>query len=152
MKRRIQIKENSITDKGFLTSQEHQALVNSQPKQNKMRNKKVVIDGITFDSIKESKVYLDLKVKKEQKLIYDFKPQVVFPLLTAATGKIRKYKEKQYVADFVIYSENNHIVSVIDVKPTKRKGGKRNDLSRTGKYKMSIHLFYFKYGIEVEEL
>jgi len=151
MTKRLQIKENSITDKG-LTSQEYQALVNSQPKQNKMRNKKVTIDGITFDSIKESKVYLDLKLKKEQKLIYDFKPQVVFPLLPPKVGKVRKYKEKQYVADFVIYDEQGKIVSVIDVKPMKRKGGKRNDLSRTGKYKMSIHLFYIKYGIEVEEL
>lgn len=134
-----------------LNSKEYQALLVKPRKQNKLRNKPTEIDGKKFQSTKEGKVYSDLCWQKQQGLIYDFETQKEFPLLETLKGKTRTYKAKSYVADFVIYDKDKNIVSVIDVKPTQKKKTK-NRLSRTGKYGLSIHLFYLKYGMEVTEL
>lgn len=139
------------TNAKSLTSKEYQALFVSKSKRtNKFNNVKVEIEGKKFDSTKEGRVYSDLSWQKEQKIIFDFKCQVEFPLVEAVKGKIRNYQKKSYVADFVIYDEVGDIVEVIDVKPDKDKKQK-NRLSRTAKYGLSIHLFYLKYGIEVTE-
>ena len=133
-----------------LSAAEYQAFLIKKPKQLRLRNKPVTINGKYFQSTKEGRVYQDLLLQKQAGLIHDFETQKRFPLIEACKGKERSYKAKSYDADFVIYDKDGNIVSVIDVKPDKKKGEK-NQLSRTAKYAMSIHLFYLKYGIEVIE-
>ena len=95
----------------------------------KYGNKKVEVDGIIFDSKKESNIYLDLKAKKASGEIKDFSMQVPFELIpnqkelkTVFDKKGRPVnKEKvvelavKYVADFVVY-DNDGEVTVVDAK------------------------------------
>lgn len=53
----------------------------SNRKQNKYGNKKVIIDGFKFDSIKESKRYLFLKSEKEAGRIYGLSLQVPYRIV-----------------------------------------------------------------------
>lgn len=133
-----------------LTAEEYRKLL-SEPKKRKFNNTPVVIDGKRFDSTKEENYYSELLLKKQHGLIYDFETQVKFILIEGRKGKLRTYREKSYIADFVIYDKNKNIVSIIDVKPTQKKGSKSR-LTRTAKYGTSIHLLYIKYGIEVTEV
>lgn len=62
---------------------------------NKFRAIKTEIDGIVFDSKKESKTYLELKILEKAKLIKNIQLQV--PYLIEINGM----KICKYVADFV---------------------------------------------------
>lgn len=104
----------------------------------KYGNRKTIVDGITFDSIKESERYFVLKHSKE---IKDLKLQPKFVLQEAfevevlgGDGKIKKKKERaiSYVADFQ-YTEGDWEV-VEDVKGFK-----------TAIYKMKRKMFIKKY-------
>ena len=81
---------------------------------NKYNNKKPNYDGITFDSKKEAKYYLELKLRKKAGDIKDFKLQPEFVLLDPdqdhVTGRGIKYR-----ADFKIIN-NDDSVEIIDVK------------------------------------
>lgn len=79
-------------------------------KNTKYKNKKVAVDGITFDSIAESKYYLMLK---RQGL--DFKMQESFVLQPAFEFRGKKYRAITYKPDFTIY-EKGELVKVVDVK------------------------------------
>lgn len=65
---------------------------------NKYRNKKVVIDGISFDSTKEGKRYLVLKEAQERGIISDLERQpqfVLIPKVTETYVKHLKTKDKE---------------------------------------------------------
>jgi hypothetical protein len=83
---------------------------------NKYRNKKVTVDGILFDSKKESQVYLDLKAQKEKNELY-FERQVQFELIPAQRDESGKVIERActYKADFVVHYPDGEIV-VVDCK------------------------------------
>lgn len=148
MAKRLRLNINDYS-KG-LSAAEYQTLFLKKTKRTKFNNVATVVNHEKFQSKKEATCYQDLCWQKELGHIHDFKCQVSFRLIPATKGSVRKYGEKSYVADFVIYNKDNTIASVIDVKPD-TKGKTKNRLSRTAKYQMSIHLFYLKYGIEVEE-
>jgi hypothetical protein len=77
-------------------------------KQPKYRNKKTVIDGITFDSIREAKRYAELVLLERTGVIQNLRRQVRFPL--SVNGQLIC----TYIADFC-YVENGHEVTE-DVK------------------------------------
>jgi hypothetical protein len=56
-------------------------LKNFTPGASKYRNKKIEVDGITFDSKKEAKVYSELTMMKQAGEIADFSRQVTFELV-----------------------------------------------------------------------
>jgi hypothetical protein len=91
------------------------------PGPNKFRNKKVTVDGILFDSKKESGVYLELKELEEKKEIISLNRQVEYTLIPAQrdeqTGKIVE-RACTYKADFVVVYPDGEI-SVIDCKGTR---------------------------------
>ena len=102
---------------------------------NKYRNKKTILDGITFDSMKEAKRYKQLKIFERSGLIKDLKLQVPFLLIDkSSNGRAIKY-----VADFV-YTEDNKMV-VEDVK------GVRTDV-----YRLKKRLLAERYGIVIKEV
>ena len=74
----------------------------------KYRNKKTVVDGITFDSVKESQRYAELVLLERTGAIQNLRRQVRFPL--SVNGQLIC----SYVSDFC-YVENGHDVTE-DVK------------------------------------
>lgn len=73
-------------------------------KKSKLNNKKVVIDGITFDSGWEGERYCVLKVLKRQGEIKNLRLQVPFDII------INDHKVTTYIADFVYEKDGEEIV------------------------------------------
>ena len=61
----------------------------------KYNSRKTVIDGITFDSKKEAKRYVELKKKQEEGEITDLRLQVPFELVPSFTIEIDGKKRKR---------------------------------------------------------
>lgn len=122
---------------------------------NKYHAKKAVIDGITFDSVKEAKRYKALKEKAENGQITSLQRQVKFVLIPAQRepdqigprggkkpGKLLE-RECAYIADFV-YTENGQQV-VEDTKGCKVGAA-------YAIYKIKRKLMLYKYGIKIKEI
>ncbi len=92
------------------------AFSNLMASRNKYRNKKVEVDGILFDSKKESGIYLDLKRMKEAGEISGFERQKEYELIPAQreNGKCIE-RACTYRADFVVTHPDGEIV-IIDAK------------------------------------
>lgn len=81
----------------------------------KYKNKKVVIDGIAFDSKDEAEYYKTLLVLRERGVVKAFERQkrfVLQPKFKAATGET--VREIGYVVDFVI--DYGDLKVAVDVK------------------------------------
>lgn len=108
----------------------------------KYNAKKVIVDGITFDSKKESKRYLELKQMQENGEIHDLQLQVPFVLIPSfevvVDGKKRKRRNMKYVADFVYYINNVKVVE--DVK------GRKTEV-----YKIKKKIFEYKFKTTIKE-
>ena len=133
-------------------------------KKNKLNNKKVIIDGIEFDSKREGKRYSELKLllkagkisnlelQKRYELIPPYKETVEIGVYKTGPKKGQpKTKEfciersLSYIADFV-YEENGETV-VEDAK------GYRNPSSATyAKFVIKRKLMLHKFGIRVREV
>ena len=81
----------------------------------KYRNKKVTVDGIDFDSIKESVRYKQLKLLERAGLIKDLKLQTKFELQPAFKKNNKIIRAITYKADFdYLTKDGRHILE--DVK------------------------------------
>lgn len=122
----------------------------------KYHNKKITVDGITFDSKKEAKRYQELKMLERAGYIENLRNQVKYTLIpaqretstTAITkgqnkGKMKPGKvlerEVTYIADFV-YEENGKTV----VEDTKG--------FRTKDYILKRKMMLFFHGIRIKEI
>lgn len=107
---------------------------------NKYNSKKVIVDGITFDSKKESRRYTELKILEAAGGISDLTLQPEFVLLPPqyVDGKCTERAVK-YKADFM-YTENGKTV----VEDT--KGFKTKD------YVIKRKLMLYIHGIRVREV
>ena len=83
-------------------------------KQPKYRNKKVVIDGITFDSHKEAEYYNYLKLLEERGKIKDLKCHPRFAVVQSARWNGKTLRMRYYEADFQF--EKDGMTIVVDVK------------------------------------
>ena len=131
----------------------------------KLNNQKIVIDGIEFDSKKESKRYCELKYLQKAGVISNLEWQKKYELIpaqyeTVETGEYYKVgakkgqpKTKQvcieqsvvYIADFV-YQENGQTV-VEDVK------GFRDPASATyAKFVLKRKMMLWIHGIKIKEV
>ena len=110
-------------------------------KRSKYYSKKVVIDGIKFDSKKEGEYYQKLKILLKQGIIQDLELQKEYLLQESfkINGKTRR--KITYRADFSYISTEDNKLHVVDVK------GFKTDL-----YKLKKKLFEKKYNIEIEEI
>jgi len=99
----------------------------------KYLSKKTIIDGITFDSKKESKRYIELKRRQELGEISSLELQPPFLLQEGFKRDGKKYRPITYIADFK-YIENGKVI-VEDVKGFK-----------TPEYKIKKKLLLYKYG------
>ena len=112
-------------------------------KQNKSKygNKKVIIDGIKFDSEKEGKRYINYKTLQNLKVISDLKLQVKFELQPSFKVNNKTIREITYIADFTYTDNRDGTLHVVDAKGY-----------RTEVYKIKKKMFAYKYGIEIEEV
>lgn len=110
----------------------------------KYRNKKVNVDGIWFDSIKEARRYGELKLLEKGGYISDLKLQVPYELLPNQKdidGKVIERKVR-YIADFVYRDKNGQEV----VEDAKSKA------TKTEVYRLKKKLMLDKYGIRIKEV
>lgn len=83
---------------------------------NKYHNKKITIDGITFDSKKESKRYTELKLLLKAKEIKDLELQPRFELQPSFKKNNKTYRKIEYIADFKYFDNRLNKIVVEDTK------------------------------------
>ena len=109
---------------------------------NKYNNKKVVVDGIKFDSKKEANRYIELKLLEKAGSIQDLELQPAFELIPSFKKNGKTYKSTKYIADFCYYDTKKLKYVVEDTK---------GYLTET--YKLKKKLFEYKYkDLEIKEL
>ena len=110
---------------------------------NKYFNKKVIVDGIKFDSKKEPTRYEQLKILKRAGMIRDLELQPLFVLQEAYTNnKGEKVRAITYKADFIYFDKYLDRYIVEDVKGFK-----------TDVYKLKKKLFEYQYpNLTIEEI
>lgn len=90
-------------------------IVPTKQKQSKYKNKKVVVDGIEFDSKMESDYYLHLKQLQHQGIVSEFLMQKEYTLLEGYVKSDKKIRPIKYKADFEVHYADGRI-EVVDVK------------------------------------
>ena len=93
-----------------------------QEKPSKYHSRKVIVDGITFDSAKEARRYGELKLQEKAGEIYDLQrqvPFVVIPVQKDENGKVIE-REVKYIADFTYKEKGSLRRTVEDTKGLKR--------------------------------
>lgn len=94
--------------------------VSGGPSRRKYRNRKVKLDGHTFDSQAEARRYQSLKLAERAGTIQNLSLQPQFELLQAFTNlQGKRIRGVKYIADFM-YVENGETV-VEDVKGARTK-------------------------------
>jgi hypothetical protein len=88
----------------------------SQARKSKYGNKKVVVDGIRFDSKREAAYYGELKMREKAGEVSAVELQKPFPLLGHQGELMTTYK-----ADFVFWDNQEERYRVIDVKGVETK-------------------------------
>lgn len=109
----------------------------------KYKNKKTIVDGIPFDSLKEARRYKELKLLVRGGAIKDLELQPVFKLIPTIRTEQETLKEILYIADFKYYNCRKKRVIVEDVKS---KG------TKTRVYNLKKRLFILKYGEDYDFL
>lgn len=106
----------------------------------KYGNRKIIRDGIEFDSIKECQRYCELKLMQRAGVISDLQMQVSFELIPSQRidGKVAE-RAVNYIADFV-YQQNGQKV-VEDTKGYK-----------TPEYIIKRKLMLHIHGIRIREI
>lgn len=111
-------------------------------KQSKYRNKKVTIDGITFDSQLEAQRYSELKLMERAGMICDLRRQAKYTLIPAQkiNNKVIE-RECCYYADFTYTDALTGEFVCEDAKGMKTK-----------EYKIKKKLMLYVFGIQIKEV
>lgn len=114
--------------------------------ENKYKAKRVTVDGIEFDSLKEAKRYGELKILQTKGYIQDLELQKKYVLIQKQIGKDGKVAEREcaYYADFYYRFSDTLEEVVEDVKGYRKS--KAYDVFVI-KRKLMLKLF----GIRVKE-
>ena len=109
-------------------------------KKSKYRSRKVTIDGVTYDSLKEYHRFCDLKLMQRAGIITGLQRQVKYELLPTQriNGKVIE-RPVNYYADFVYKMDRQLVVE--DVKGYK-----------TPEYVIKRKLMLSVYGIQIHEV
>jgi hypothetical protein len=117
----------------------------------KYHNKKVIVDGIAFDSKKEARRWCELKLMEKAGVISDLERQVEYELIPSQRepdiigprGGVKKDKvielDCTYIADFR-YKQGGEVI----VEDTKG--------FRTADYIIKRKLMLWRYGIRIKEV
>ena len=105
----------------------------------KYNNKRVMLDGEWFDSMREAARWSELRLMERVGEIRELRRQVPFELIPQQTIKGHKVRPIRYIADFVYIDKNGSQV-VEDVKGM-----------LTQVYRLKRRMLIWLYGIEVKE-
>lgn len=119
-----------MTSYDTMTLEEYARLAGSGKPESKYNSKRTVVDGIKFDSIKESNRYKELLILQREGAVSHFLMQVPFLL----DGGVK------YRLDFLVFWTDRHI-SYEDVKGFK-----------TEVYKIKKKMVEARYQLKIEEL
>lgn len=108
-------------------------------KQNKYKNKKIIIDGHKFDSHKEGNHYIALKQLEKLGVIHNLELQKRYELQPSFKLNGKTIRSITYIADFVYIQDDVEIIE--DVKGM-----------RTKEYLLKKKLFEYKYKKEIKEI
>lgn len=97
-----------------ITAKEYRKLTKRRTR-SKYGNKKVKIDGYTFDSKAEALFYSELKIRQKTGEILFFRVQPRYRLLDGFEKDGKKHRPIDYIADFEIHHKDGSI-EVVDVK------------------------------------
>ena len=114
-------------------------------KGNKFKAEKVELDGMTFDSKKEHRRYIELKAMQQRGEIQDLKHHTKFELApkTKIEGEKRAKPALRYFADFTYYRITGEFV-VEDVKSVATR--------KLASYRNKKHLMKTVHNIDVREV
>jgi len=87
----------------------------NRKRRNKYGNRKVEIDGLTFDSKAEALYYSELKLREKAGEILFFRTQPRYRLLDSFEKHGKRHRAIDYIADFEIHHRDGSI-EVVDVK------------------------------------
>ena len=130
-----------------LTQKQYEMFINKSIdyKKNKFKNKKIIYDGITFDSIKEKNRYIELKILEKSGLIKDLELQKVFELQPSFKKNDKTYRKITYKSDFYYFDNEKGKYIVEDVKASKN--------FKTEVYRLKKKMFEYKYNdLEIREI
>jgi hypothetical protein len=105
-------------------------------KENKYHNRKVTVDGITFDSVKEASKWQELRMLERAGEITGLVRQQKIELIP----KTKLYRACYYVCDFIYFDKRENKTIYEDVKGV-----------RTKEYLLKRKLLYWRHGIEIKE-
>lgn len=103
---------------------------------NKYKNKKVIVDGVQFDSILESKYYKELIWLKQNRMIKGFELQPKFTLQDKFKLDGKSIRAIEYIADFKVINLDGSY-EIIDCKGSK--------FVLTPVFKLKKKLFHYKF-------
>ncbi len=108
----------------------------------KYKNRKVEVDGITFDSVREARRWKTLRLLEEAGEISDLRRQIKFVLIPSQRidGKVVE-RECSYYADFVYRDTETDKTVVEDTKGF-----------RTPDYIIKRKLMLERFGIQIKEI
>lgn len=107
-----------------------------KPKQSKYGNKKTLVDGILFDSKKESQRYQELAIEQKIGTIQGLRMQVKFDLI------VNDFKVCSYHPDFVYQRDGKTVVEDVKSESTRKKES----------YRIKNKLMKAIYNIEIIEV
>ena len=117
---------------------------------NKYKNIQVEVDGILFQSKKESRRYQELKLLERAGEIQGLTHHKVYVLIP----KSAKFRKVDYVADFCYTTKAGEFI-VEDVKGLAGSSATIQKIKSSGAYKIfkiKQKLMFYIYGIEVKEV
>ena len=115
---------------------------NYKEKKNKYNARATEVDGINFDSKKESERYLELKILENQGKIKYLRRQARFELQPSYKKNGKTIRAIYYIADFVYFDKAKKKMIIEDTKGF-----------RTEVYKLKKKIFEYKYqDLEIKEI
>jgi len=105
-------------------------------KESKYHNKRVTVDGISFQSVKEASRWQELRMLERAGEITGLVRQQKIELIP----KTKLYRACYYVCDFIYFDKRESKTIYEDVKGV-----------RTKEYLLKRKLLYWRHGIEIKE-
>ena len=113
----------------------------------KYHNRRTLVDGISFDSKKEARRYVELRDMLRCKAISDLKLQQEFTLQEAyTTPEGVRVRAIRYKADFTYYRDDGAGHDTLVVEDVKSRA------TKTRVYEIKRKLLREKFGIEINEV
>jgi hypothetical protein len=106
------------------------------PQESKYHNRRVTVDGISFQSVKEASRWQELRMLERAGEITGLVRQQKIELIP----KTKLYRACYYVCDFIYYDKRENKTIYEDVKGV-----------RTKEYLLKRKLLYWRHGIEIKE-